>query len=271
MGFKLKWLVVGAVACCLLAWNRPCNAGQDEPADSIEQHWRIIEADAARPPRPLGSAQRLIEANQLISANRRIVEGAFKPNPNPQKVLELKDGRMDPILDQAVADLLAWRAQGGGLGDDVCEQPPGFYAIPLIEVGRLALASAEGPEDPRVEAIVSLAEQLRRRGDLNSIVVGHSLARIVAERFLVRGWAMPERLWRLRPRPDEIRPIMARHAVCVFQADRRESHPTSALLRAANFDLGPHLAWFHEYMKRWEGLHPTANAATGSGSGTPGR
>ncbi|MEZ4385306.1 MAG: hypothetical protein R3A79_28525 [Nannocystaceae bacterium] len=189
-------LLLGATALTLAPWL----TGPDEPTATIDARWRQVEAIAA-PRIPGGDAALLREALAAFEGS------TWEPaSDGPAAAL-------DPAARRAVDLLVAWERHGGGVGTGACVEDdlPRFR---VLDLGRAALALAEGPRDPRLRAVLRLGQQLRARDGVLGGLIGQSLALETLERIDREGWSRPPQLRQMAPTQAELPEILARDAVC---------------------------------------------------------
>jgi hypothetical protein len=191
-------LLIAAGTLTLAPWM----TGPDEPRSAIDARWSRIEAIAA--PRIPGG-----EVGLLRDALAAFDESPWEPNVlGPGE-----DEALDPAALRAIDLLVAWERRGGGVGMGTCID----YNVPrfkLLDLGRAAIAAADGPRDPSLRAVLRLGQQLRARGGIMGGLVGTALAHETLEKVDREGWHRPQELRQIAPSQAEVPEILARDVVC---------------------------------------------------------
>lgn len=196
-------------------------AAPEEMEGAEAERWREVEALAAPPPECRASAALLLEAQTSAPASGTVVVD--------------DDGRIAPIaygsLDErsrAGLELLHRHRQSRGGAGGVPEGER-LRPIPLLGLGRLAIASSEGEADlSRIEDAMALSRTLYRCGSLVHGMVGLILAEEVAAWARDRGVAPTEALRSLAPAREEMVSLLARDAVFTYESVEGELHSPRA-------------------------------------------
>jgi len=193
---------VGLVGLAAVSWatlSPWCSEPEEERAQ-IEERWAQLQERVA-PRLPAGEPQTLIEAVESL-------------NESSVKVATLEtDSTLDEPAQRALEQLVAWHRQGGGVGAGACldRRLKGFT---LLGLGKIALKTAEGPEDPRFQASLEVARYLRDRSGTIGSLVGTALFRLALERVEAEGWELARVLLDERPRTEEMLPTITKGLIC---------------------------------------------------------
>ncbi|MCB9569641.1 MAG: hypothetical protein H6710_20900 [Myxococcales bacterium] len=219
----ISLLVLGIALVIGYVVVSPWVALPEEAPEVIEARWAEVSAWAAPHPSSAGSIDHLAAA--LAELQRSSTAEALERGASP-----LGDDDLDEPLRRALAELVTWQREGGGLGPHPCVVEPGqeetFPIIGALRLGEVAIRRAEGPEDPRLVAALDLAAALRDRGGLLFGLIGATLADTARERAEASGWAPAGALRERAPTRDEIFPLVAREALCsVLLVENAASSP----------------------------------------------
>ncbi|MEZ4384475.1 MAG: hypothetical protein R3A79_24315 [Nannocystaceae bacterium] len=211
-------LVLGVVGVVAYLVVLPWISLPDEPAAEIDARWAEVEAWSAATPDSAGPLDELQRA--LASAQRTKVEVDAVDGPALARV------DLDDDARAAIDQLVAWHDRGGGLGPDPCVTEadglkPAIDIIRALDLAKLAIASADSPDDPAVVAAVHLGAALRGRGGALFGVVGVTIADAVRTRAVARGWPVTAALRAGAPHMREFFPIVARDVTCTVRLAER--------------------------------------------------
>jgi hypothetical protein len=204
----LAILLAGA-ATYLVVRVRPWTVGPPVARATVEARWAQVHEWAALERRETGDAQLLVEAVAKLQADVGAVadflrrrEAAGRAAASPERVAA------PASVAPAVALLVQWHAEGGGLGPKVAPlEPP--RSVELLTLGRVALATAgPDPAAPARTAVLHLGRALRRNGTLVDAVVGFKLA----------GEAGPPCTGPFAPERGELFPALAAEAVRTYES-----------------------------------------------------
>ena len=200
-------LVGAAVAFVALA--RPRAGGPPVPRATIAARWAKVHEWAALERREAGDPARLIEAVAKLQGDRSLVADFLRARDASRRAgASQADATVPAGVAPAVALLVRWHEEGGGLGPKVAPfEPP--RSVDLLTLGRVALATAgPDPAAPRRLAALHLGRALRRNGALVDAVVGFKLA---AE-------AGPPCGGPFAPEPGELYPALAAEALRTYES-----------------------------------------------------
>ena len=198
-------LLIAAGTLTLAPWI----TGPDEPRSTIDARWSRLEAIAA--PRIAGG-----EVGLLRDAVAALEESSWEPSLRGADAgpgLEEEEEAPDAAALRAVDLLVAWERRGGGVGTGACVEHD-LPRFKLLDLSRAALATAEGPRDPSVRAVLRLGQQLRARGGVLGGLIGTALAHETLNKIDGEGWHRPPELRQMAPSQAEVPEILARDVVC---------------------------------------------------------
>ncbi len=205
--------VVGGVtvAARVVPWVLP----PAESEASIQRRWTELETFADLPGpdvSPLLQEGPLARALATVARHPSEVDGLAGRSGSPT-IPALRPNEVDPALRSALEDLSRWQQANRPLAASRCARE--LNSLGALRLGRLALAAARDARGrQRVEAVLRLAAELRRRGGFLHAMVGFRLAGDAAR------WARDrKRYWepmfrRYRPRASEVYPAVVREAIC---------------------------------------------------------
>jgi hypothetical protein len=207
-------LVLGIVGVTGYLVVLPWVSLPDEAPAEIDARWAEVEAWAAATPESTGPLDELNAA--LTSVARSEVDPREVDGPT------LDGGDLDEDAREAIAHLIAWHAEGGGLGPDPCVTAadgikPAIDIIGALRLAKVAIASADGPEAPALLAALHLGDVLRGRGGALFGIVGLTVTDAIRVRAEARGWPVTPALRASAPLLAELFPIIARDATCTLR------------------------------------------------------
>jgi hypothetical protein len=198
-----------------------CVLADQVQADDIQtkhdQKWnQIVQwADDFEPKRK--PAGHLLDAIQTMK-QEQMDQLVGKIRDNSSKLLpKLNRDKLPKVAASALADLLAWYQDQGGLFEKkLCRSLEDIDSMALLNLGKLALASASSqPGDQYVAAVLYLSYQLRRSGDLVHSMVGLDLFE-KALLLLQNGELGDGPEWkRYEPQAEELFFVATSEAVCL--------------------------------------------------------
>lgn len=207
-------------------WIYPHIAMPSEPEAIIAERWARVGEWAAPAPGFDGPRDRLSQAIESLERSE-----LRRYSPRDRAITD--DADLDADARAALDHLVAWAAEGGGLGDARCVgglAPQALPGLPLMTLAELAVRSADGPDAPRVGAALRLGAALRGRGDALLGVVGFRIAERAQEVARERTWPIGQAFVEHRPRREQVFPIVARESLCsatAVEAMVREGEPPS--------------------------------------------
>lgn len=194
---------------------RPWVAPPPAAPEDIARTWAQVEALASEHGRPSAPIGPLYEALDHFQRAKSLPPDDSDPK-EPPAVLTDEDGF------RALAGLIAWSEQSGGLGDELCIVDPAQMAaqprlFEMLKLARLALRTSPAGADPAVAAALRLGAYLRTRGGLVAGAVGFTIAREALEVAKARNVNPTADFIEYAPRRQEILSILARESVCALR------------------------------------------------------
>jgi hypothetical protein len=216
--------LVVLVAALFIIWAfliHPWREMPDEPRESIEERWNLVEEMATYDPVCAADATLLVKATvPLETCSEELGSLVFPEDdePVPRRLVS----ELPECAAGSVETLVAWDEAGGGLGMPRCGYG-GVMAVGIFRLGMIALSVAEDdPEDPGVLAVLQMARQARQCGALIYTMVGFALAREAARWAIDRGVSPGEPFHELRPLAEEVVPALAREPTCTLPIWEKE-------------------------------------------------
>jgi len=124
-------------------------------------------------------------------------------------------GPAAPYADAGRTLLASWHKEGGGLGTDACL--PQLPRPLLIKLTRFSLLRSQSPKETDLEAVLALAQALRRQGRLVHGVLGARIFADAMEWAAARGYAADASFRRFRIRDHEVIDMIYREWVCNYR------------------------------------------------------
>ena len=185
------------------------------PRAELDARWAEVEAWARNP----------AGASSPSETDRLLAEGVRKLDEPFEHLTPAADDSLPVLADPtggtraAIAAILTWHMQDVPLGSGcMADMQPRVPPIETLRAGRAALAFASAePGDPRVDAVLHLASEMRRRGSLLEGMVGVRLAADAVATAKARGTRPNDAFLRWRPRKDEPFETVARDVVCGYR------------------------------------------------------
>ncbi len=204
--------ILGAVAAAIayMIWVHPWLAEPDvEPAE-LADRWAQLEAWAQADAGCAEGGLGLKRAAEATDAGWWEIRDTLVDGYAPETALQRE--ALPFGLRAAVDGLVDWHRTHDGLGRDVCDDSTDM--LDLLNLSRLALATAHSAEDEQVAAVLALGQLLRNCGPLLDTMVGLSLADEAVRWARARGIPADATFERYRPTADEVFGGLAREAVC---------------------------------------------------------
>jgi hypothetical protein len=204
IGAVLALLVTGMVVFYLAIW--PWMAPPPASSRAIDVRWAQVQAWAVpdpgckKDPLPIS----FVEAVHKNSDSYRSLIAQKTGYPRLEKAA------LSVEAQAALRGLEAWSKKEGGF---VLPPSPAPYALPLYNLGKLALATASSLDDEAVSTVLHTAKILRRCGDLFGVAVGFGLSESLVRWLEDRGLRPDARIALLRPTRDELFAAVARETV----------------------------------------------------------
>lgn len=210
-------MLLASAAVLVAAWLkiRPWFAPPDASPEEVARTWTQVEALAREHGRPGGPIEPLFEAlDHLRRANSL--------PPDDQDAKDAPAAVTDEDGQRALAGLVAWAQQQGGLGDELCIVDPAQTAtspriFEMVQLARLAIRTSTGADDPTLLAALRLGAYLRTRGGLVAGAAGFAIAREAVEVATARNIAPTTALSTYAPQRREVLSILARESVCTLR------------------------------------------------------
>lgn len=219
----MKKVLLGALALVFVVivagwwvFVRPWTAWPG-PRTELDARWAKVEAWAGNPP---------VKPDAARPETLRLGEDVRKLDQEADDLVPAADDSLPPLTEPtegtraAIDAIVTWHGRGAPIGSGCAPDLPEPFVPPIevLRAGRATIASAgSAPDDPRMEAVLHLASELRQTGSLLEAMVGVRLAADAAATAKARGIAPNDAFLRFRPRREEVFPTIARDFVCGYR------------------------------------------------------
>jgi hypothetical protein len=208
-------------------------------ASAIEGRWRVAEGWAAYD----RSCKVDPIAVSVIAAGTRSQDAHEALFAKKTGYPRLARAELPAETQAALRALEEWSGKGGGFAIPLGSDPSYYFG--LLELGKVALATAPALDDPAVSSALYTAKTLRRCGNYSAAVTGFGLSEAILRWLDDRGLKPDARFAEFRPTRDELFVAVARGAVSAYEDSRGAGYVMLEVPIYARFffDADRELAW----------------------------